>query len=210
MLLPFADRIPPPISSPKEIIMRILALMLLFSLQTFPSAQAATIGIYTDPSGLGDALQLGFEESATLHVIAKTTASDLQGGVTSGGFRIVGIPNAWVASATAHPAINVVIGSVLADGALFAWPALQFDEIPLFTVSIFATTLEMDVYIQVVKHVTPSQQWGVILDCPWLHFSCGEPCDISGMCVDGGSLRINPTGLPVEEATWTAVRMLYR
>ena len=185
----------------------VLALACL-SLST--SVEAASIGLYSDTGASDNILFVNPQETATIYAFAVTGASDPTGGVDAGEFRIVGIPAGWVAAATPDPSLNVNLGNVFGDGVTFSWPTLQFGTFPILSIVLFATTQEEDVLVEVVKHVVPSMQWGAVLECPWLHFSCGDPCDTAGICVDGNSLMINPRGLSVEDRTWSQVRTLFR
>lgn len=191
--------------------MKTLAVLVILLLVS-PVAQAASIRLYTDPGAGGDVLHIGAQEVATIYVFAHSDAADPIGGfVDAGEFRIVGLPTEWAASATQDPAMNVAIGNAVSDGVTFAWPTAQFGTIPLFSILLVATTEEEDVLLQVVQHVNPSTHFGgQVLQCPWLHFFCAGPCDISGFCVDGGVLSVNPRGLPVEGTSWSRVRTLYK
>jgi hypothetical protein len=173
---------------------------------------AGSIGIYSEPDGTGCSVTIPQGGSATVYVVGHTSASDpFGGGIDSGECRIVGLPAGWTTLVTHNPAVSVVLGDLFGDGAIFGWAAAQSDAIPMFSVQLAATSQVSNVVLQVVKHVHPSPPFGYPTTCPWFHYSCDAPCDVSGFCVDGVDLVINGVcRVGIEPASWSGMRRLYQ
>lgn len=138
--------------------------------------------------------------------------------ITGVEFRLGGIPDGWIVSASANPAASVVIGSpVDATGVNIAFSTCQ-DEIVhgpidyvgvwLFDLTIMATTQEFDVGIYAYARNPPTNP---AFNCP-LAVHCLD-ADYALECVGGAGLCINSPsacGVSVEPSTWSSIKGLYR
>jgi len=185
-------------------------LLLVLNACLVSPACAGSIGLYVNADATGNSLELQVNEVATIHAVANTDASDpFDGEFVAGNFRIVGLPEPWVANVTPAQDFQLVLGNPLQEGVDFSrYPAMS-GTVPLFAITVVALTPEHDVVLEVVRHVRLTVAWGFVHDCPWLLHYCPGPCDIPGTCVDATSLTINPT-VAVESAGWSAVKRLYR
>lgn len=125
--------------------------------------------------------------------------------IHSGEFRISGIPSLWQSVAT--PASYVfALGDPFGGGISFGLLEQQSQPcIPIFTVTLTATTQEIDVVLSVEPRDPPT-----VFDCVVLGL-CNPLCD-TALCVDGGKLFINSFDnclVSVQEMTWSALKSLY-
>jgi hypothetical protein len=186
--------------------------IVLATVLTASSCLAGSIGIYSEPDGMGCSVTIPQGGSAIVYVVGHTSAADpFGGGIDSGEFRIVGLPAGWTTSVTHAPAISVVIGNAFGDGVNLGWMMSQSGTIPMFSVQLTATSQVSNVVLQIVKHVHPAPPFGYPTTCPWFHYSCDAPCDVSGFCVDSVDRVINGVcAVGIEPATWSGVRQMYR
>jgi hypothetical protein len=173
-------------------------------------AFAGSIGLYADADATTSTLELLPYGTATIHAVAVTDASDpFNGEFVAGNFRVVGVPDSWVATVTPVAGFTLVLGDPLGDGVNFGFPQSVSGTVVLFNITVLSLTAQQDVRLEVVRHVDLTVAWGVELDCPWVLYYCPGPCDIPGTCVETHDLIINPT-VAVEATQWSSVKQLFR
>ena len=106
------------------------------------------------------------------------------------------------------PAAYFSIGSPFGDGVVIAMPEAA-GCVLLHTLVILAATSVDNLELAVVRPVVVHAPWGHPTDCPWLHYPCGAPCDVSGVCATSENHTINPT-VGVETRTWSSAKALFR
>jgi len=170
-----------------------------------------SIGIYTS-NGTGCQLTMHLGDQAELMVAATTSTADPAAGFFDAGeFRIDGVPEAWLRGWYQDGGYLVEDGNPYLEGLHFEERTAQRGFAPLLYIFLWALTEEGAVEVRIVKSENPRERFGLGTDCPWLHFTCGGPCDAAGTCVATVSFFINQactTG--IQSTTWTGLRSLYR
>jgi hypothetical protein len=193
--------------------MRLSRMLGLATVVLVGSAQAASIGLYSDANcgSCNLTIPLG-SETGTFYIIAVDT-DDLLGpecaGLTGAQFRVQGLPAGWSASSTPSPLANYSLGNPLGAGADIAFPTrLLGGCILLYTVVVGPLSPGASALLQVTAHSSPAPP---TFNCPLV--VVGAHCPITPfVCVTGGILYLNMPGDCVVGAaprTWSQVKRLF-
>jgi hypothetical protein len=189
--------------------LRIAGLALVLALSA-GSAAAQSIGIFWDPNAATCSVQQGQNSSGIMYVLA-TLGGPTSGGISGAEFRLDNLPSGWFFTPVANPAANVNLIDPLGIGAgtNIAFPACQEGQgsvVLLYTISYFATTLEHDRRLAILRHTRPSNP---NFFCP-LSVLCDAPV-YTKICVTGGTGIINgpPCTVSGEQKSWSTVKNLY-
>jgi len=185
-------------------------LAICIGITTPQRALGASIGIYSTADATGHAMELRAGEQASLYVIANPTPGVSWGGeVSVAEYRIIGLPEGWVASWLPTPLVLASVGDPFGAGvdiALANSPGAA--PFLLHTLSIRAATDAQDVTLEVVARNPPGGPVGEPpSDCPWLHYISVDHFEV--VCAEVEGFRINSaTGL--KSSLWYDVKRLYR
>ena len=171
-------------------------------------ASAQSIGVFFDPAGASCATTQLPNTSGTMYILAALGGASA-GGLTGAEFRVDNFPSSWFANVTPNPAANLVLGNPLQGGCNIAFPTCQIGMtgiVTLYTVQYFATDVQVNRRVSVLRHTTPSN---ANFQCP-LQTLCDAPM-FSKLCVNGGQGVINGAGctVAVAQKSWSGVKSLY-
>jgi hypothetical protein len=147
--------------------------------------------------------------TGTLHIWV-CLEGPIADGITSGEFRVDGLPSGWISSVRPHPAAEVFAGDLFGAGVRIAFPICQPGSgqyLELFAIDITPTDVRTDVLLNVAATIPPSDPG---FPCPFV-----TRCDAPGakVCVSGFGSYINPRerGCPlaVENLAWGRIKRLY-
>lgn len=171
----------------------------------------ASLGVYFDAQGTQCQGTIRPGTPATIYVLAKVGPE--AGGITGAEFRFDGLPSSW----TVYPVPNAIafsLGDPFAGGVNIAFSQCWAtgSVVRLYTVLVLAASEEDDVEFALVQRERPSNP---NFPCP-LVTACDAPM-FTMHCVASYPCRVNATIpgpcdeiLAVEDASWSAVRQLYR
>jgi len=186
-----------------------IALLLAALCLAAGSASAQSIGIYWDTSAATCNGNTAPFSPGTMYVLG-IRGGAASGGLTGAELRVDNFPvSTWFPSAVANPSANVAIGSLLGTGANIAFASCQTgtaNVILLYTVSYFATDVQSNRILSVLRHSAPSNP---NFQCP-LMVLCDAPV-FTKVCVTGSQGIINgpPCTVAVETTSWSAVKNLF-
>ncbi len=173
---------------------------------TAAPAHAQFVGaIFISPCGV----EIPTFTTTTLHIWV-CLEGPIANGITTGEFRVDGLPNGWITSIRANPAATLVLNDLFGNGVRMIFPGCQQGSgqyLELFAIDITPTGMRTDVLLAVAAAISSSEP---NIDCPFV-----TQCDatFSNVCVSGYGSWINPRtrGCPlaVEQRTWGQVKKLY-
>ena len=166
-------------------------------------AHGATLGIYSNPECTSCGVGIGPGESRFLFVCLDADAAGVGPPISSGAFRINGLPAGWGVSTQVQSSVHTFNGSPFESGFSFNLAAPSNGVVPLVIAQITSTTAVRNTVMSVEAPV------GGQYICPTLQCSSCEIPD----CVAGRTFVINGTAscsVAVTAETWSRVRRLYR
>src|SRR5262245_25688673 len=146
---------------------------LVIAIALASGASAQSVGVFFDPNGATCAVNQPAGASGTMYILA-TLGGGSSGGMTGAEFRVDNFPANWFANIVPNPAANLVLGGPLAAGCNIAFPTCQIGMggiVTLYTVTYFATDLQSNRHLAVLRHTTPSN---ANFQCP-LQTLCDSP-----------------------------------
>ena len=187
------------------------------------SVSAQSIGIFIDEEATTCIAEVGSTPYVDLHIVA-VLGGDVTG-LTGAQFQITGVPTGWTPSNTLwvpNEGVAVSLGHPMftnpihedTPGLNVAFNVCQTlesrEKVPLGRIILLGAPTPRDVHLR-VEHfeLVPSDpECSFVTDCDW-------PV-LAPTCVEGGEAFLNGNGpsgcgsVPVEDNTWSSVKMLFR
>lgn len=171
-----------------------------------------SIGVYFDPQGTLCQGSIPAGTAGKIYIVAHLDGATA-GGIAGAEFRFTGLPGAWETHPVPDPDI-LALGDPFGSGVILGFvckPPVQ-GTVLLYEVLVVANDDVSDVQFQIESRDPPLSN-----PCPLL-LECDDPV-FTAYCVEGLSCFVNfttpttcerPIPLGIAEATWSAVKELYR